>query len=219
MARTATVYVDWQQRATEFRVGDAVMPYGDDPSVSGRVLAVYPAIGMVDVQFANGYRRYPVEELQRIRQDAAPNEPLTTDSVPGGAGTVKVPGGPYTMENVKDSPVPAFGISPEETDYERDLRHNTHWPSSDSDRDLMGRVARAFVKKSIYWASKDRKYKVSRSEDSTGDLGCPKCRSASLGKGIYKRRDGSSDRLFVCNGCLFMIKDSDLLWNDTGGQV
>jgi hypothetical protein len=208
VTRTANVYVDYQQRATEFRVGDAVMPYGDDPSVSGRVLAVYPAIGMVDVQFANGSRRYPVEELQRIRQDAAPNEPLTTDSVPGGAGTVKVPGGPYTMENVKDAPAPAFMISPEETDYERSLRQHS-----------MKRVAQAFVKKSIYWASKDRKYKVSRSETNTGELDCPKCRSASLGKGIYKRRDGASDRLFVCNGCLFMIKDSDLMWNEKGGQI
>jgi hypothetical protein len=60
------------------------------PEAAGRVVALWPAIGMADVQFTGGSKRYPVEELQRV--DAGGNaNPPRTDSVPGGKGTVPVP--------------------------------------------------------------------------------------------------------------------------------
>ena len=119
--RSATVYIDYQQRASEFSVGDAVAPFGADSMVSGRVVSVFPAIGMVDVEFAYGNKRYPVEDLQRIRQDSPVNEPHH-DSVPGGAGSVEVPGGPDPSRNSPDTPLPTFMVDDDEEDAEREQR-------------------------------------------------------------------------------------------------
>lgn len=89
-SRTAQNYVNYQERASEFAVGDVVVPFGYWPGVSGRVVALWPAIGMADVQFTGGTKRYPVEELQRIDAKGDANPPRT-ESVPGGKGTVPVP--------------------------------------------------------------------------------------------------------------------------------
>jgi hypothetical protein len=32
-----------------------------------------------------------------------------------------------------------------------------------------------------------------------------------LKRAIYKRRDGSSERLLGCPGCMFLIKDADIV--------
>jgi hypothetical protein len=70
-----------------------VFPFtSDDAYVSGRVVAVWDAIGMVDVEYPNGVKRHPVEDLQRTTGEEA--DAPHTENVPGGAGTVRVPGGP-----------------------------------------------------------------------------------------------------------------------------
>lgn len=86
-------YVNWQARGAEFQVGDVVTPYGMLESQAGRVVQVWPAIGCVDVQFPHGSGRYPVEILQIIKSPDV-LAPLHED-IPGGAGTVSVPGGPH----------------------------------------------------------------------------------------------------------------------------
>ena len=174
MRRFAENYVNYQERATEFSVGDVVVPFGLWDSQSGRVTAVWPAIGMVDVEFPSGNARFPVEELQRMGADGQA-EPPSTDSTPGGGGTVSVPGGPY--------------------------------PSKKS----ANRVAQAFVKKSLYWAQKDRQYRMTGPESAAGKPNCPKCPDIPLQRAIYKRRDGSSERLQGCPGCMFLIKDADIV--------
>ncbi len=173
MERSATTYVNWQQRATEFSVGDVVVPFGGFDSMSGRVTAVWPAIGMIDVEFPTGSKRYPAEELQRFDGDGNAMPP-TDDSVPGGQPTVSVPGGPYKQASSE-------------------------------------RVAEAHMKRSLYWASKDRKYRMTSGEESAGCPNCPKCKDVPLKRAIYKRRDGSSDRLMGCPGCMFLIKDADIV--------
>jgi len=60
---------------------------------AGRVVAVYPAIGMIDIEFSNGNKRYPVEDVQRLSSNISVETPLT-DSTPGGAGTYGVSQGP-----------------------------------------------------------------------------------------------------------------------------
>lgn len=176
MRRFAENYVNYQERATEFSVGDVVVPFGLWDSQSGRVTAVWPAIGMVDVEFPSGNARFPVEELQRMGADGQA-EPPSTDSTPGGGGTVSVPGGPYPDK-----------------------------------KKAANRVAQAFVKKSLYWAQKDRQYRMTRPEAETQSPSCPKCGPESpLKRAIYKRRDGSSERLQGCPGCMFLIKDADIV--------
>lgn len=97
--RKRAIYVDFQQRAREFAVGDQVFPFNLGADFTGRVVAIFPAIGMVDVQWPHGPERYPVEELQRIVINDTgavfpdPPNPIN-DDVPGGAGSQGVPGGP-----------------------------------------------------------------------------------------------------------------------------
>ena len=203
--RSATVYIDYQQRASEFSVGDAVVPFGADSMVSGRVVSVFPAIGMVDVEFAYGNKRYPVEDLQRIRQDSPVNEPHH-DSVPGGAGSMEVPGGPDPSRNSPDTPIPAFMVDDDEEDVEREKRRTARIETH-----LSQRVAKAYVKKALYWAALDRKYRATKSESSSSDFGCPKCGDGSLRKAIYKREGGASEKLMGCPSCMFLIKRCDIL--------
>jgi len=89
LRRNAENFVNYQDRAKKFSVGDIVAPFGLLESWTGRVTAVWPGIGMIDVETAAGNKRYPAESLQEyIGGNAAP--PLT-DSTPGGDHWVSVP--------------------------------------------------------------------------------------------------------------------------------
>lgn len=73
--------MDYQETAREFSMGDVVAPFEMLSNATGRVKAVWPAIGMVDVQYPNGVRRYPVEDLQLIR-DGSPVPTNESSQVP-----------------------------------------------------------------------------------------------------------------------------------------
>jgi predicted RNA-binding Zn-ribbon protein involved in translation (DUF1610 family) len=88
-----TAGADYQALAVEFSTGDIVVPYGAGRELAGRVVTVWPAIGMIDVEFPAGTKRYPVEDMLRL-EDGDPAPPQD-EYVPGGAGTVSVPGGPF----------------------------------------------------------------------------------------------------------------------------
>lgn len=160
MYRKSTTIPNYQVIARSFKPGMKVYPYyGGSSDMAGTVLAVFPAIGMVDVQFPHGSSRYPVEDL--VINTDADIKPSHTNTVPGGLSTVPVSSGQ--------------GMS----------------------------------KKAIYWADKDRKYRMCRKEPQPS---CPRCPdSVSLKKVIYKRNEGRSERLLCCPDCLFLIKTSDIL--------
>lgn len=80
MRKKAENNVNYQNRAREFRIGDVVVPYGLWNSQSGRITAVYPAIGMADVEFPIGNKRVPVEALM-IQSDPDVSPPFTNSSV------------------------------------------------------------------------------------------------------------------------------------------
>lgn len=168
MKRNADNFVDFQQRATEFSVGDIVVPFGMLESQSGRVTAVWPAIGMADVEMQTGSKRYPVEELQKfVDGNASP----THDNSSPTLDVVSVPGGPD-----------------------------------------VSRVAFAAHRKALYWAGKDRQYKMTRSELGGGKPCCPRCDDhPDLKRAIYKTREGANTRLLGCPSCMFLIKEDDIL--------
>lgn len=89
---TRSAGADYQALAADYQVGDIVVPYGVSRDLAGRVVAVYPAIGMVDVEFSAGAKRYPVEDLQRFDEEGA--VPPEDGYIPGGTNMVSVPGGP-----------------------------------------------------------------------------------------------------------------------------
>jgi len=169
LGKQASNNVNYQERAHGFSVGDVVAPYGMLESWAGRVTAVWPAIGMVDIETSLGNRRYPVEELQKFDRDGDANPPVTDSAPAGGSETVKVPGSP-------------------------------------------ARVAQAFQKISLYWASRDRKYRLSQPELSSGKPCCPRCEDhPPLKKVVFKTRDGVNERLLGCKACLFLVHPEDLV--------
>lgn len=89
-------YTNTQARVRGFNVGDRVYTLlSGNPSYSGTVVAVWPAIGMVDVQFPHGSARHSVDELVIYRSaDFDSIVDLQSATTPGGVGTVSVPGGP-----------------------------------------------------------------------------------------------------------------------------
>ena len=204
-------YVDYQQRATEFSVGDKVYTlWGESTDAKGRVVAVWPAIGMVDVEWPHGSERLPVEDLQLQAPDDRYKPPeIEHSNVPGGAGSVSVSGGPESLESVSKS---AKSVEALEEEFYRWV----HGPVDDHDLAVEVfaaplRVAHAFVKKALYWASADRQYKATRAEVDSGGYTCPKCKEHGLLKTTYKRRNGQSDRLLGCPNCLFLIKREDII--------
>ncbi len=83
---------NWQERVKDFSVGQSVALVGDRLSSEGRVLALWPAIGMVDVQYPTGSVRLPAEDLQIIRPEEDEYVVPTHSDIPSGKGTVPVPG-------------------------------------------------------------------------------------------------------------------------------
>ena len=181
-----TAYVDYQQRASEFAVGDIVYPFlTGNPGLNGRVQAVYPAIGMLDVEWPHGAERVPVEDVQLYFNQAGDFNPASVghDNIPGGAGKVSVPGGP--------------------------VKHEPQKPLKQASE---VRVAKAFVEKqALYWAATDRKYKATREEVDTGNFKCPRCKEVFLRPASYKREGGANVRLMACPECLFLIKPCDII--------
>ena len=94
MGRRTAAVTDYQQRAREFQVGDLVYPFlSGNRDLMGRVVGVYPAIGMVQVQWPHGSERMPVEDLQRFESDEYKPPEVENDTVPGGRHTVPVSSG------------------------------------------------------------------------------------------------------------------------------
>ena len=164
-----TVNFDYRERALEFSVDAIVAPLGD-PHTTGRVTDVWPAIGMVDVEWPNGNGRCAVEDLMLLDSSKVMSIPPKTDN----STRMVHPGGMAT------------------------------------------RVAQAWIKKSIYWAARDRKYRASQTEIESGVYNCPKCKEDTLRRSSYKRLEGKSVKLLVCPSCLFSIRIKDLKgchWN------
>ena len=171
-------YTNFQARAEAFKVGDHVFPtLTGNPANGGTVVAVWPAIGMVDVSYPQGVARYPVEDLLIDRGTTIDTiADIQDDSVPGGTHTVPVSGGP----------------GPENFD-------STH------------RVASTYVKQAVYWASKGRMYKPTKTELETGQLCCPRCDEEYLRKTIYMMENGARTKMFVCPSCLFLVRRDDII--------
>lgn len=201
MSRTADAG-NWQARAEEFKPGQSVrLTVGSDTD-EGRVVAVWPGIGMADVQWPHTSNRHPVEDLQIVNPAddlfVAPRH----EDVPGGPGSAgMVSDGAPQHNTILDEDPRVEQVVPAKTAAEtRNLRVMT------------ARVAMAFVKSSLYWHSKDRKYRLSRQEHKDKELRCP-VRSCNgiLRNATYKMESGKKIKLQACPSCLFLIRASDIL--------
>jgi hypothetical protein len=198
---------NWQARGQEFQVGQTVALINGGATDQGRVVATWPGIGMVDVQWPHTAYRHPVESLQIVNPgDDSYVSPMHED-VPGGPGMngMVSEGGPQS--NVVEGDVPRVELVHEV----ESLSHKVA-----SKKEMTQRVAQAFVKKSLYWHALDRKYRASRAEQASGSYCCPKrgC-GGHLRRATYKMENGCCVKLHACPACMFMIKSSDIM-SDTG---
>ena len=178
--------------AEELSVGDAVIPIGQPIGGVGRVTKIYVGIGMADVQFNNGNRRIPVEDLKFVDEGEHSFAP-DHDTTVGGETNDE----PFGIRDIETTP-PYEAFTPMLNDmfYEQALST---------------KVAQRFVKKALYWGARDRKYRATKSECGSSYL-CPKCVDPiEMKKAIYKRMEGASERLWGCPHCMFLIKDDDIL--------
>lgn len=194
---------NWQARAEEFRPGQSVRLTIGTETDEGRVVAVWQGIGMVDVEWPHAAYRHPVEDLQIVN---AGDDIFVTPQ------HEDVPGGPGSSAQVSEG-APQNNIILEEDPRVELVKDVDKTAASPIPLKKMAiRVAAAFVKSSLYWHARDRKYRVSREEHQNGAYRCPKrgCGS-SMRQATYKMENGSKIKLQACPQCLFMIRASDIL--------
>ena len=203
---------NWQARGQEFQVGQTVRLINGGATDEGRVVATWPGIGMVDIQWPHTAYRHAVEDLQIINPgDDTFVAPMHED-VPGGPGSSAQvsEGGP--QGNIIEGEVPRVELVHEVSSPTRKFSHEMS--------DMTSRVATAFVKKSLYWHARDRKYRVSRDEHGSGSYRCPaKGCGCHMRQATYKMDDGAKVKLHACPKCLFMIKATDILADHVEGAA
>lgn len=202
---------NWQARGQEFQVGQTVQLINGGATDQGRVVATWPGIGMVDVQWPHTNYRHPVETLQIINPGDDPYISPRHEDVPGGPGSAAQvsEGGP--QDNIIEGEAPRVELVHEVGSPTQKVAHDTVKMTS--------RVAQAFVKKSLYWHARDRKYRVSANEHKSGHYQCPnKGCGGQLRQATYKMEDGCCTKLHACPSCMFMIKSSDLMSDHHGEE-
>jgi hypothetical protein len=191
-----------------FAVGQTVRLVNGGDTDEGRVIAVWPAIGMVDVQFPHTNYRLPVEDVHILNPGQDQFIAPMHETVPGGAGSAaEVSTGKKWTDDLISKEPPLVQLVKQESNGE-----SVEKTAELSVAQMAARVARAHVKKALYWNGRDRKYRCTQVEGATSGFGCPKKGCLGVLKpAVYKRVDGASVKLLGCPKCMFLIKRSDIL--------
>lgn len=202
-------YLDYQQRAVEFNVGDPVYLFETGSDYVGRVVQVYRGIGMVDVQFPAGSKRLPVESLQRLAVNdsgAVYADPPDVEhhSIPGGMPYVKPSNVSPSMSAIEQQKAKPSAIKKKELDAAEEAIEEAE-AAKESIAKTAGRELQA-----LYWANRDRQYRGTKCELETQAFSCPKC-SEPLRRANYKRINGTPIHLLCCRNCLFLIETEDII--------
>lgn len=233
--------IDYWALAKDFSVGSVVQKFmpGDSeltPYV-GRVTAVMPGIGCLDVQWPFGNERVSAEEVVQVNPQFMQYLPptLNTSYYPGldtiptvktASGekvwrTIELPDGFHrslaALYHKQASALKAYDVlwhQYRQADDEalRDEVHKFYLAASN----LGSMLVR--TKLAAYWAARDRKYRATRGElDSRNVVNCPKCKEPTMKRATYKMEGGKRARLFACGNCMFLMKQSDVL--GPGGEA
>lgn len=201
-------YLDYQQRAGEFNVGDPVYLFETGSDYVGRVIQVYKGIGMVDVQFPAGSKRFPVESLQRLAVNDSgavyPDPPdVENHSLPAGLAYIKPTKTSPTLTAIEEQKAKPSVIKKKELE-----RAEEAIEVAEGTEPLAKRASREL--QALYWANRDRQYKGTRSELECQTFSCPKC-AEPLRRANYKRINGTPIHLLCCRNCLFLIETEDII--------
>ena len=150
---------NYQDIATHFRVGDAVVPNLADATQSGRIVALFPAIGIAEVQFTSGNMQYPVEDLHKLNNNAWVDPPRI-ESVAGGLPKVPVSSGPSQKRVLQAFIKKALYWGA------RDRRYRASQEEADSGSFTCPRCKENQLTKAVYKMNEGKRVKL---------LGCPSC--------------------------------------------
>lgn len=230
--------IDYWKLTKDYAPGDWVQKFipgrSEMSPYVGRVTAVMPGIGFVDIQWPFGNERVSPEELLKVNPAFARFLPPTlnfsyypgqdtekvarVEGVPLWRTAVELPVG-FHKELAKlfhsgKTAIQSYDI----------LWHQYRQANDEALRDEVSkfyRVAHNLVasflleearkKDAAYWAAPDRKYRATKDELSSKKLGCPKCKKGPMRRATYKMEAGQKMKLFACPHCLHLVKQSDFL--------
>ena len=231
--------IDYWSLARDFAVGDSVQKFmtgrpGDLAPFYGRVTAVLPKIGFVDVQWPFGNSRETPEDLVKVN-------PQIQSYVPPQINFSYYPGWDTRQATQAQKALwRTVGVPPtfhcelarlwyrgaNEVQAYDELWHR--FASHTDDESLRDEVARFYLygsrlselfwdsvaeKTAAYWSAPGRQYRATNPEILAKRPNCPKCKAA-MRKTTYKMAEGQRIRLFACPSCLRLIKPADILGPD-----
>ncbi len=228
--------IDYWQLARDFSANDYVQAIdvvtGGLSPYLGRVLAVQPGLGTVDVYWPFGQQRHHADEIVKVVKTLARYLPPTLDPQGGGADVARsrlASNVPQDLWDHRRLPATFYtslarawskGAS-EVVAY--DNLYREHGAQVDDDllrhavqkfylasANLQDMRVRSHARTAAYWYAGGRTYRVTRGEVEKRCPSCPKC-GASMRKTTYKMHEGARHRLFACPKDLFLIKTTDLV--------
>lgn len=228
--------VDYWSLAKDFKPGDfvqrvdyirsALSPY------VGKVVAVHPGLGVIDVQWPLGCERVFSDDVIRVNPAVSQYLPPGYDSAPN----------TYDVAKGKQASTDRWGSRLYPPTFFKDLVNL--WAKKSSEVvawDTLYRkypqVGDALVRQAVsrlyglsttffdlflkrtaaYWYAENRSYRVTKAEVDRGAPSCPKC-GTPMKKTTYKMEQGKRVRLFACPKDLFLLK-TDSLHGPDGNPV
>jgi hypothetical protein len=227
--------IDYWKLVKDFSPGDIVQHLlrgeGLSPYV-GRVTAVMPGIGFVDVQFPFGNERVSPEELVRVNPEFTKLLPPSLNFSYQPGLDAKVASSPHWGDLPADFHVDLAKLyrrgAHEVAAYDSMWRRYSSVVPDEAIRAATIKFYRfAFNsmtllleeharKTATYWASQNRQHRATRAEVDACRPNCPKC-GTPMRKATYKMAEGKRMRLFACPKDLYLIKQTDIMGPD--GQV
>ena len=232
--------IDYWQLSRDYAPGDAVQRFdpvhGDLSPFVGRVTAVLPGIGFVDVQWQFGNERMSADDIVKVN-------PAFCKYLPPSLDFDYHPGFDVTRQRQASNLVSLWNTQALPSDFHKDLAklwakganevlaYDELWHKHNArveDALLRAEVSKfyrfasnctqtridAFVSRTAaYWVAQNRHYRVTQTEIQVKRPSCPKC-STQLRKTTYKMSKGIRARLFACPKCLFLVKRDNLLSPD-----
>lgn len=228
--------IDYWALSKNFDVGDFVQMYAPSRSVSlgpyvGRVTAVLPGIGFLDVQWPFGNQRMSPEDLVKVNKEFAQYLPPSVNFsyYPGLEQLTK--GKQASANKWRSTELPPgfhkelakiFHHGTGEVRAYDELWHR--YASYADDAALRDEVAKFYRfasnavdlfleeyarKTATYWYSQNRTHRATRAEVDSKCPNCPKC-GTSMRKATYKMAEGQKIKLFACPKDLYLIKQNDI---------
>lgn len=230
--------IDYWTLTKDFSVGDTVqqiLPGQGVTPYAGRVLAVLPGIGFVDVQWPFGSERVSPEWLVKSSPEFAAYLPPTVEFsyFPGMEVTKKArerlqnlwrttqvpPGFHRDMARLFHSNVGEvlaydslwrkYGAATEDDVLLDEVKKFYRFASRSLDL-LLEQHAR---KTATYWAAQNRQHRATRAEVTARLPNCPKC-GTQMRRTTYKMAEGRKIRLFACPQDMYLIRQADILGPD-----